>query len=118
MPELELIDLRACIESLACEGGEFYLVCGRSGARPVPAIGLRFDSRNAARAAARVTEQYREVLRRYDPELPRYHVVVCQEPEAPGNSARVVSSRRYTNGRTERTTTPLAASEPEENNDV
>ncbi|OTF03388.1 hypothetical protein [Halorubrum sp. SD612] len=67
------------IESLAAADGEFSLVCARYGDRPVPAAGLRFDSRETARAAARATEQYRDALRRYDPELPFYDVVVRQE---------------------------------------
>lgn len=76
-----LDDLRDRIESLADEDGSYYLVCGRYGDRPVPATGLRFDSRARARAAARATEQYRRALRRYDPQLPHYDVIVCQEAE-------------------------------------
>jgi hypothetical protein len=74
-----LLDIANHIESLASEGGEFSLVCARYGDRPVPAARLRFDSRETARAAARATEQYRDALRRYDPELPFYDVVVRQE---------------------------------------
>ncbi|TKX53527.1 hypothetical protein EXE42_12095 [Halorubrum sp. SP3] len=73
-----LLDIADHIESLASEDGEFSLVCARYGDRPVPAAGLRFDSRETARAAARATEQYRDALRRYDPELPFYDVVVRQ----------------------------------------
>ncbi|WP_276270867.1 DUF7551 domain-containing protein [Haloarcula litorea] len=80
-------DIRDHIESLATRDGEYYLVCGRSGDRPVPAAGLRFDSRATARAAARATEQYRATLRRYDPRLPYYDVVVCQADDAaPGRA--------------------------------
>ncbi|ELZ44506.1 hypothetical protein C464_13455 [Halorubrum coriense DSM 10284] len=74
-----LLDIADHIESLATADGEFSLVCARYGDRPVPAAGLRFDSRETARAAARATEQYRDALRRYDPELPFYDVVVRQE---------------------------------------
>lgn len=74
-----LLDIADHIESLAAADGEFSLVCARYGDRPVPAAGLRFDSRETARAAARATEQYRDALRRYDPELPFYDVVVRQE---------------------------------------
>lgn len=76
-----LDDLRDRIESLADDEGRYYLVCGRYGDRPVPATGLRFESRATARAAARATEQYRQALRRYDPQLPHYDVIVCQTPE-------------------------------------
>jgi len=74
-----LHELRTRIESLASETGEYYLVCGRYGDRPVPATGLRFESRSVARRAARVTERYRQTLRRYDPQLPSYDVIVCQD---------------------------------------
>lgn len=74
-----LLDIADHIESLAAADGEFSLVCARYGDRPVPAAGLRFDSRETASAAARATEQYRDALRRYDPGLPFYDVVVRQE---------------------------------------
>lgn len=48
----------------------------------MPAAGLRFGSRPAARAAARATEQYRRTLRQYDPWLPTYDVIVCQDAAA------------------------------------
>ncbi|TKX63517.1 hypothetical protein EXE48_00575 [Halorubrum sp. ASP1] len=82
-----LLDIADHIESLAADDGEFSLVCARYGDRPVPAAGLRFESRETARAAARATEQYRDTLRRYDPELPFYDVVVRQEfAEPPSGS--------------------------------
>jgi len=73
-----LSDIRAHIESLACEAGPYYLVCARTGDRPVPADGLTFECRATARAAARATEHYRTALRRYDPQLPYHDVVVCE----------------------------------------
>jgi len=73
-----LRDLRAHIESLAVDDGTYTLVCGRRGEQPVPATGLWFPTRSVARQAARATTQYRTALRRYDPELPRYDIVVCQ----------------------------------------
>jgi len=74
-----LLEIGDHIESLASETGEYSLVCARYGDRPVPAAGLRFESRAVARAAARATEQYRDALRRYDPRLPYYDVIVRQE---------------------------------------
>ncbi|MFP8953882.1 hypothetical protein ACLI4Z_13080 [Natrialbaceae archaeon A-arb3/5] len=74
-------DIRHHIESLASEDGSYYLVCGRTGDRPVPATELYFEHRPAARAAAHATEQYREVLRRYDPRVPYYDVIVCQRTD-------------------------------------
>jgi len=74
-----LLEIGDHIESLASEAGEYSLVCARYGDRPVPAAGLRFESRAVARAAARATEQYRDALRRYDPRLPYYDVIVRHE---------------------------------------
>jgi uncharacterized protein YejL (UPF0352 family) len=74
-----LQDIRSHITALASETGTYYLACAHYGERPVPACGLRFESRSVARAAARATEQYRAALRRYDPQLPHYDVIVCQE---------------------------------------
>lgn len=74
-----LVAISDHIEALADPDGEYSLVCARYGDRPVPAAGLRFESRAAARAAARATEQYRDALRRYDPQVPFYDVIVRQE---------------------------------------
>lgn len=82
-----LLEISDHIESLASETGEYSLVCARYGDRPVPAAGLRFESRPVARAAARATEQYRDALRRYDPRLPYYDVIVRQEFAGDGRAA-------------------------------
>jgi hypothetical protein len=74
-----LVDIREHIEDLATDDGRYYVVCGRTGDRPVPAVGNRFPDRATARAAARATEQYRSALRRYDPQVPYYDLVVCEE---------------------------------------
>lgn len=74
-----LADLRAYIESLADASGRYYVVCGRTGVRPVPADDLFFGDREIARLAARATEQYRNALREYDPRTPHYDVIVCEE---------------------------------------
>jgi hypothetical protein len=55
------------------------VVCGRTGDRPVPAIGNRVPDRVTARAAGRATEQYRSALRRYDPQVLYYDLIVCEE---------------------------------------
>ncbi|ATW88609.1 hypothetical protein halTADL_1856 [Halohasta litchfieldiae] len=77
-----LSDIRAHIESLASPTGRYYLVCSRTGDRPVPADGLYFDSRPTARAAATATERYRTALRRYDLQLPAHDVIVSERAEA------------------------------------
>lgn len=76
-----LVELRSQIEALASDEGRYYLVCARTGERPVPADGKRFLGRTAARQAARATEHYRATLRRYDPRVPCYDVIVCEATE-------------------------------------
>lgn len=75
--------VREYIEALASETGDYYLVCARYGDRPVPTSGLRFESRATARAAARATTHYRQQLREYDSDLPRYDIIVCQDASNP-----------------------------------
>lgn len=86
-----LSDIRADIESLASESGSYYLVCARTGERPAPAAGRRFDSWERARAGARAVEHYRAVLRRHDPRLPYRDIIVC---EAGADSERRQRERR------------------------
>jgi hypothetical protein len=72
--------LRRRIEALAVPDGAFVVVATDEAVRPVPACGLRFDSRATAREAARLTAAYRRALRRYDAGLPRYEVEPRREP--------------------------------------
>lgn len=74
-----LAEIRARVEALASDDGEFHVACARTGERPVPAAGERFPSREAAREAARATERYRAALRRYDPRVPHRDPIVRQE---------------------------------------
>jgi len=74
-----LTEIRTHIEDLASGDGDYYLVCGRTGDRPVPVETARFDNRGTARAAATAAEQYRAALRRYDPRLPYHDLIVCQD---------------------------------------
>ncbi|WP_254278629.1 DUF7552 domain-containing protein [Haloarcula marina] len=73
-----LVEIRESIEQFASDDGRYYVVCGRTGERPVPVAGRRFESRATARAALEATEQYRCALRRYDPRTPRYDLIVCE----------------------------------------
>jgi hypothetical protein len=84
-----LVEIREYIDSLASPTGSYYLVCGRTGDRPVPVAGRRFEGRVVARNAARATEQYRNALRQYDPRLPYYDIVVCQEDDPKRRPAHV-----------------------------
>jgi hypothetical protein len=74
-----LIEIREHIDALTSEDGTYYVVCGRTGERPIPTAGKRFPGRTTAQSAARAAEQYRTALRRYDPQLPYYDLVVCQD---------------------------------------
>jgi hypothetical protein len=94
----DLNEIRARIEELGNPTGDYYLVCGRYGDRPVPATDLRFENRTTARAAARATEQYRRTLRRYDPQLPYYDVIVCQDSGSHGRPNRAASGPTDTEG--------------------
>ncbi|MFC6719620.1 hypothetical protein ACFQGT_13470 [Natrialbaceae archaeon GCM10025810] len=73
-----LREIREHVETLSSDDGAYYVVCGRSGVRPAPVAGERFETRHDAVAAARATEQYRAALRRYDPDLPYYDPIVCE----------------------------------------
>ncbi|SIS14008.1 DUF7551 domain-containing protein [Natronorubrum thiooxidans] len=84
-----LTEIHERIESLASDDGEYYLVCARFGDRPVPASDLRFDTRATARAAAQATTQYRQALRRYDPQVPYYDIIVCQAVSVQTRPARI-----------------------------
>ena len=101
-----LAEIRDHIESLASDDGEYYLVCARYGDRPVPASDLRFDTRATARAAAQATTQYRQALRRYDPQVPYYDIVACQAADIRTRRARIEARRDS------RSTDPAALAEP------
>jgi hypothetical protein len=101
-----LVDIREHIETLATSDGRYYVACGRTGDRPVPATGSRFPDRATARAAARATEQYRSALRRYDPQVPFYDLIVCEESPrdevlTPGRSSGSGAPRRQRSVRTD-----------------
>jgi len=91
-----LIDIREHIDGLATEDGQYYVRCGRTGDRPVPASGNRFPDRATARAAARATEQYRSALRRYDPQVPYYDLIVCEETTRDATAVRTQESATET----------------------
>lgn len=81
MDGLTLHRLREHVETLAVGDGSYYVVCARTGQRPVPVAGRRFPDRSTARSAARAATLYRAPLRSYDPRTPHYDLVVCEEPD-------------------------------------
>lgn len=74
-----LVEIREHIKTLSVTDGEFLIRCGRTGNQPVPVCGLRFEKRSTAQSAAHAARQYRTALRQYDPQLPYYDLIVCQE---------------------------------------
>jgi hypothetical protein len=74
-----LREIREHIDALRADGGPFYLVCARTGERPVPVADARFDDRSTAAEAARTAAEYRTALRRYDPSLPYRDLIVCED---------------------------------------
>jgi hypothetical protein len=77
--DLTLAEMREYVDDLASDDGSYYVACGRTGHRPIPVAGKRFDERPIARNAARVAERYRAALRRYDPQVAHYDLIVCQD---------------------------------------
>jgi len=78
-----LVGIRERIDDLADAEGAYYVVCGRTGHRPVPVADKRFGNRAAARRAATAAAEYRAALRRYDPRVPHYDLIVCQARDRP-----------------------------------
>lgn len=75
-----LTEIRTQIETRAVDDGQYVVLCGRTSDRIVPLDGHRFPDRETAAEAARLAEQYRAALRRYDPQVPCYDPIVCEIP--------------------------------------
>ena len=88
MHDSTLTGIRDRIEALASADGRYYVACARTGDRPVPAAGHRFPDRRTARTAARLIGRYRARLRRYDPRVSPYDLIVCQRPGAATGTCR------------------------------
>lgn len=78
-----LREIRRRVDALAAADGAYYVVCGRTGERPVPVAGKRFADRPTAESALRAATQYRATLRDYDPRLPHYDLIVCEATPGP-----------------------------------
>ncbi|SDM91358.1 hypothetical protein SAMN04487949_2827 [Halogranum gelatinilyticum] len=83
-----LAAIREHVESLAAPDGRYVVHCSRTGERPVPVAGKRFASRTLAERAVAAATQYRAALRRYDPQLPHYALVVSHETGVYGTDSR------------------------------
>lgn len=73
-----LRDIRAQIDALAVDVGQYTIVCARTGEHPVPVSGLHFPDRESATRAARAAQHYRARLRRYDPRMAYHDLIVCE----------------------------------------
>lgn len=83
-----LTEIRDHVDELAATDGRYVVHCGQTGERPIPIDGKRFESRLHAERAAVAASQYRAELRRYDPRLPRYDLVVSEAVAAGGTGGR------------------------------
>ena len=89
---------RERIEAVAVEDGDFGVACKDSGCSPAPVTDATFETFEAAELACLSARAYRRALRRLDPSLPEYDLVVC----APDDSAvEQVCVREQTRGRRE-----------------
>ncbi|MFC7154503.1 hypothetical protein ACFQPA_03415 [Halomarina halobia] len=73
-----LREIRCRIEDLSTLTGDFVVQCARTGERPAPVFRRRFPDRQTATEAARLGEEYRAELRRYDPRVPHHDLVVSE----------------------------------------
>jgi hypothetical protein len=83
-----LVEIRDHVEALASDDGSYVVHCARTGERPVPTVGARFETRPVAERAAAAAEQYRTALRRYDPRLPHHDLVVSRTGPPDGSTGR------------------------------
>jgi len=89
---------RERIEALAVEDGEYGVACKDSGCAPAPVTDVTFPTFEEAELACLSAQAYRSALRRLDPSLPEYDLVVCA---AEDGAVEQVSVRKQTRGRRE-----------------
>jgi len=87
---------RERIETVAVADGNYGVACKDSGYSPAPVTDATFDTFEAAELACLSARAYRSALRRLDPSLPAYDLVVCA---AEDGAVEQVSVRKQTRGR-------------------
>lgn len=90
--------IRQRIETLATADGDYYVVCGRTGRRPVPVEGTYFPDRETATEAAQTATAYRRVLREYDEDAPFYDFIVCEDHQPMGRADTAESTPQREGG--------------------
>lgn len=86
---------RERIESVAVAEGDFGVACKGTGCSPAPVTDTTFETFEAAELACLSARAYRRALRRLDPSLPEYDLVVCS---ADDGAVEQVSVRKQTQG--------------------
>lgn len=91
---------RERVETLASETGRFGVACKDTGRCPEPVSEARFETFAAAEAACAAASAYREAMRRLDPSLPEYDLVVSEVSESRVDvlSVREETTARRANG--------------------
>ena len=89
---------RERIEAVAVDHGDFGVACKDTGCSPAPVTDVTFETFEAAELACLSARAYRSALRRLDPSLPEYDLVVCTTDEG---AVEQVSVRKQTKGRRE-----------------
>lgn len=84
------------IETVAVDDGAFGVACKDTGCSPAPVTGRTFETFADAELACLSARAYRRALRRLDPSLTEYQLVVCG---VDSTAAEQVSVRRQTDQR-------------------
>ncbi|MFB6087756.1 MAG: hypothetical protein ABEJ85_04480, partial [Haloarculaceae archaeon] len=72
---------RERISALAAEDGTYTVACRETGVSPDPVTGVTFESYADAERARDAARAYREAMRRLDPALREYELVVSRTEE-------------------------------------
>ncbi|WP_458189595.1 DUF7552 domain-containing protein [Haladaptatus sp. NG-WS-4] len=97
------------IERLAVDDGAYSVACADTGERPMPITGTRFENHEDADRAVELASEYRDALRKHDPDVPCHRFVVTEEPprtlQMAGVRERTTSIRANGLPQTQRTVT-------------
>jgi hypothetical protein len=77
------------ISTLEASQGPFVVACRESGFRPEPVRDVRFEQYDDAETACRLARRYRAAMRRVDPALEEYDLVVSEATDTTVEVARI-----------------------------